>query len=113
MSIVKELNDLAVSAGNPGEDLTILAEGNAAAFDPDSNKFLVKASGVVMGSAKEEDWVWLDLEPCVENVLAETHLGIQRTGGGIRQGGTQDLLEFLLKCRLYGWIFFLTPSSSC
>lgn len=66
MSIVKDLNDLAIAAGNPAEDLTILAEGNAAAFDPNTNKFLVKASGVVMGAAKESDWVWLDLEPCMD-----------------------------------------------
>jgi rhamnose utilization protein RhaD (predicted bifunctional aldolase and dehydrogenase) len=66
MSIISELNNLAIAAGSPVEDLTILAEGNAAAFDPQSNKFLVKASGVVMGTAKESDWVWLDLEPCVE-----------------------------------------------
>lgn len=86
MSIVKELNDLAVLAGSPAEDLTILAEGNAAAFDPKTNKFLVKASGVVMGSAKEEDWVWLDLAPCVE-ILKKAD----------KKGSTQELTDALNK----------------
>ena len=75
MSIVKDLNELAVAAGSPAEDLTILAEGNAAAFDKSSGKFLVKASGVIMGSAKEEDWVWLDLQPCIEILEAASKKG--------------------------------------
>ena len=75
MSIVKDLNELAVAAGSPAEDLTILAEGNAAAFDKEAGKFLVKASGVIMGSAKEEDWVWLDLQPCIEILEAASKKG--------------------------------------
>ena len=66
MKIVEELSQLAIRAGDPQEDLTILAEGNAAVLDKPSGKFLVKASGVVMGEAKSEDWVWLELDPCVE-----------------------------------------------
>ena len=75
MSIVKDLNELAVAAGSPAEDLTILAEGNAAAFDKSTGKFLVKASGVIMGAAKEEDWVWLDLQPCIEILEAASKKG--------------------------------------
>ena len=66
MKIFEELSQLAIRAGDPQEDLTILAEGNAAVLDKPSGKFLVKASGVVMGEAKSEDWVWLELDPCVE-----------------------------------------------
>ena len=80
MSIVKDLNELAVAAGSPAEDLTILAEGNAAAFDKNTGKFLVKASGVIMGSAKEKDWVWLDLQPCIEILEAASKKGSTQIG---------------------------------
>ena len=61
-----ELTDLARRAGASEADLTILAEGNAAAFDVASDRFLVKASGVLMGSADNDDWVWLKLSSCIE-----------------------------------------------
>ncbi len=64
--LAKELTNLSRKAGEPAADLTIQAEGNAAVFDRKKNKFLVKASGVIMGNATEEDWVWLELGNCVE-----------------------------------------------
>ena len=75
MKILEELNLLANNAGKPEEDLTIMAEGNAAVFDKASGKFLVKASGVVMGEAKLEDWVWLELQPCVDILKAAAQKG--------------------------------------
>ena len=75
MKILEELNLLANNAGKPEEDLTIMAEGNAAVFDQASGKFLVKASGVVMGEAKLEDWVWLELQPCVDILKAAAQKG--------------------------------------
>lgn len=65
-NLAKDLTELSRKAGQPGADLTIQAEGNAAVFDRDNGKFLVKASGVIMGNASEEDWVWLELDSCVE-----------------------------------------------
>ena len=65
-NLARDLTELSRKAGSPLADLTIQAEGNAAVFDRSNNRFLVKASGVVMGNAKEEDWVWLELGPCVE-----------------------------------------------
>ncbi len=53
--LVSELTKLAIAAGDPSADLTIVAEGNAAVFEPSSNRFLVKASGVVMGKATIDD----------------------------------------------------------
>ena len=61
-----ELSQLAGTVGASSEDLTILAEGNAAVFDRENDRFLVKASGVVMANARDEDWVWVPLTSCVE-----------------------------------------------
>jgi rhamnose utilization protein RhaD (predicted bifunctional aldolase and dehydrogenase) len=84
--LAKELNELAHKTGDPFEDLTILAEGNVAAYNAAKRKFLVKASGVVMGKAQLEDWVWLDLDPCVEILEAAE-----------KQGSTQALTDQLNK----------------
>ena len=65
-NLARDLTELSRKAGSPLADLTIQAEGNAAVFDRSNNRFLVKASGVVKGNAKEEDGVWLELGPCVE-----------------------------------------------
>ena len=67
-----EISDLAVRAGAPDADLTILAEGNAAVLDAANDRFLVKASGVVMGAATPEDWVWVSLSKSVE-ILEDAH----------------------------------------
>lgn len=64
--LASELSQLAQNTGAPSEDLTILAEGNAAVFDRENDRFLVKASGVVMGNAQNEDWVWVPLTSCIE-----------------------------------------------
>lgn len=64
--LAEEISDLATRAGSPEADLTILAEGNAAVLDAENDRFLVKASGVVMGSATAEDWVWVSLSKSVE-----------------------------------------------
>ena len=66
MSLEHEISDLARRAGAPDADLTILAEGNAAVLDAANDRFLVKASGVVMGEASPEDWVWVSLSKSVE-----------------------------------------------
>jgi rhamnose utilization protein RhaD (predicted bifunctional aldolase and dehydrogenase) len=71
-TLAQEISDLAVRAGAPGADLTILAEGNAAVLDRDNDRFLVKASGVVMGDATAEDWVWVSLSKSVE-ILDDAH----------------------------------------
>lgn len=65
-TLAEEISDLAVRAGAPDADLTILAEGNAAVLDAANDRFLVKSSGVVMGQAKAEDWVWVSLSKSVE-----------------------------------------------
>jgi len=71
-TLAEEISDLAVRAGAPAADLTILAEGNAAVWDAANDRFLVKASGVVMGEATEEDWVWVSLSKSVE-ILEAAH----------------------------------------
>ncbi len=71
-TLAEEISDLAVRAGAPDADLTILAEGNAAVLDPAGDRFLVKASGVVMGEATAEDWVWVSLSKSVE-ILEDAH----------------------------------------
>jgi rhamnose utilization protein RhaD (predicted bifunctional aldolase and dehydrogenase) len=71
-TLAEEISDLAVRAGAPDADLTILAEGNAAVLDAAGDRFLVKASGVVMGHATAEDWVWVSLSKSVE-ILEEAH----------------------------------------
>jgi rhamnose utilization protein RhaD (predicted bifunctional aldolase and dehydrogenase) len=65
-TLAEEISDLAVRAGAPDADLTILAEGNAAVLDAENDRFLVKASGVVMGDAVAEDWVWVSLSKSIE-----------------------------------------------
>lgn len=77
--LAKELNELAHKTGDASEDLTILAEGNVAAYNVKKRKFLVKASGVVMGKATDGDWVWLDLDPCVEILEAAEKQGSTTT----------------------------------
>ena len=76
--VTKELNDFARNAGKPELDLAILAEGNAATFDRSRNRFLVKASGVFMSASKESDWVWLDLDECIEVIEAADRNGISQ-----------------------------------
>lgn len=71
-TLAEEISDLAVRAGAPEADLTILAEGNAAVLDAAYDRFLVKASGVVMGEATAEDWVWVSLSKSVE-ILEAAH----------------------------------------
>ncbi len=71
-TLAEEISDLAVRAGAPDADLTILAEGNAAVLDAAGDRFLVKASGVVMGEATAEDWVWVSLSKSVE-ILEDAH----------------------------------------
>ena len=71
-TLAEEISDLAVRAGAPEADLTILAEGNAAVLDAAHDRFLVKASGVVMGEATAEDWVWVSLSKSVE-ILEAAH----------------------------------------
>lgn len=71
-TLAEEISDLAVRAGAPETDLTILAEGNAAVLDAANDRFLVKASGVVMGEATAEDWVWVSLSKSVE-ILQAAH----------------------------------------
>lgn len=71
-TLAEEISYLAVRAGAPDADLTILAEGNAAVLDAAGDRFLVKASGVVMGHATSEDWVWVSLSKSVE-ILEEAH----------------------------------------
>lgn len=71
-TLAEEISDLAVRAGAPEADLTILAEGNAAVLDAANDRFLVKASGVVMGDATAEDWVWVSLSKSVE-ILEAAH----------------------------------------
>ena len=71
-TLTEEISDLAVRAGAPEADLTILAEGNAAVLDAANDRFLVKASGVVMGEATAEDWVWVSLSKSVE-ILEAAH----------------------------------------
>lgn len=71
-TLAEEISDLAVRAGAPEADLTILAEGNAAVLDAANDRFLVKASGVVMGEATAEDWVWVSLSKSVE-ILQAAH----------------------------------------
>ena len=71
-TLAEEISDLAVRAGAPEADLTILAEGNAAVLDAANDRFLVKASGVVMGDATAEDWVWVSLSESVE-ILEAAH----------------------------------------
>jgi rhamnose utilization protein RhaD (predicted bifunctional aldolase and dehydrogenase) len=72
MNLAAEIADLARRAGAPEADLTILAEGNAAVLDAEKDRFLVKASGVVMGDATAEDWVWVSLSKAIE-ILEEAH----------------------------------------
>jgi rhamnose utilization protein RhaD (predicted bifunctional aldolase and dehydrogenase) len=71
-TLAQEISDLAVRAGAPDADLTILAEGNAAVLDRENDRFLVKASGVVMGEATPEDWVWVSLSKSIE-ILDDAH----------------------------------------
>ncbi len=42
--LVDQLTKLAITAGDPAADLTIVAEGNIAVLEPQTNRFLVKAS---------------------------------------------------------------------
>lgn len=65
-NLVSELTELAKITGAPEADLTIVAEGNIAVLEAATNRFLVKASGVVMGAATNDDWVYLDLAKCAQ-----------------------------------------------
>ena len=76
--LVDQLTKLAITAGDPAADLTIVAEGNIAVLEPQTSRFLVKASGVVMGHAKDEDWVYLDLGKCVEVIEAANKSGVNK-----------------------------------
>ncbi|MEY2836788.1 MAG: hypothetical protein RLZ46_170 [Actinomycetota bacterium] len=88
-TLAEEISDLAVRAGAPDADLTILAEGNAAVLDAAADRFLVKASGVVMGEATAEDWVWVSLSKSVE-ILEDAY----KKG---RTPALDDALDALLK----------------
>lgn len=77
-SIIREINQLATNVGSPGADLTILAEGNAAVLDSASDRFLVKASGVVMGEARESDWVWVSYSKTLEILEEAAKTGYQQ-----------------------------------
>ncbi len=72
--LISQLTNLARVTGSPEADLTIVAEGNIAVVEPGTNRFLVKASGVVMGQATDEDWVYLDLAKCSQ-LLADASKG--------------------------------------
>ncbi|HCP71991.1 MAG TPA: hypothetical protein DIT91_00980, partial [Actinobacteria bacterium] len=72
--LISQLTNLARVTGSPEADLTIVAEGNIAVVEPGRNRFLVKASGVVMGQATDEDWVYLDLAKCSQ-LLADASKG--------------------------------------
>ncbi len=76
--LVGELTKLAIAAGDPAADLTIVAEGNAAVYEPSSNRFLVKASGVVMGKATLDDWVYLDLAKCAQVLVDANKQGVTK-----------------------------------
>ena len=76
--LVGELTKLAIAAGDPAADLTIVAEGNAAVYEPSSNRFLVKASGVVMGKATIDDWVYLDLAKCAQVLVDANKQGVTK-----------------------------------
>ena len=86
-TLAEEISDLAVRAGAPDADLTILAEGNAAVLDKANDRFLVKASGVVMGEAKAEDWVWVSLSKSVE-ILEDAH----KNGRSLRLDTALDVI---------------------
>lgn len=91
-TLAQEISDLAVRAGAPDADLTILAEGNAAVLDKANDRFLVKASGVVMGQATAEDWVWVSLSKSVE-ILEQAY----KTG---RTPALDSALDAILKSAL-------------
>ncbi len=74
--LAREISKLARAAGAPSEDLTILAEGNAAVFDRANDRFLVKASGVIMSDATDEDWVWVSASKCVELLEEAVKVGV-------------------------------------
>lgn len=76
--LLSELTNLAIAAGDPAADLTIVAEGNAAVFEPSTNRFLVKASGVMMGKATIEDWVYLDLAKCSQILVDANKQGVSK-----------------------------------
>ena len=78
--IVKNLTNLSLRVGDPAADLTILAEGNAGAVDLENDRFLVKASGVIMCKATEEDWVYLPLSKCIEILEDANKNGISQKG---------------------------------
>ena len=70
--LISQLTNLAKITGAPESDLTIVAEGNIAVVEPGKDRFLVKASGVVMGAATDDDWVYLDLAKCSQ-LLVDAH----------------------------------------
>jgi rhamnose utilization protein RhaD (predicted bifunctional aldolase and dehydrogenase) len=75
-NLVTQLTELAKVTGAPEADLTIVAEGNIAVLEPGTNRFLVKASGVVMGNATEDDWVYLDLDKCAQILIDADKKGV-------------------------------------
>ncbi len=75
-NLVTQLTQLAKITGAPEADLTIVAEGNIAVLEPGTNRFLVKASGVVMGNATEDDWVYLDLDRCAQILIDADKKGV-------------------------------------
>ena len=75
-NLVTQLTQLAKITGAPEADLTIVAEGNIAVLEPGTNRFLVKASGVVMGNATEDDWVYLNLDRCAQILIDADKKGV-------------------------------------
>jgi len=76
--LITQLTNLARVTGAPESDLTIVAEGNIAAIEPGAKRFLVKASGVVMGKATIEDWVYLDLAKCAQILVDANKQGVSK-----------------------------------
>lgn len=64
MSVVEELVLLSLRLGEPGQDLAILAEGNASALDGDT--FWVKASGFSMSSMNAAGLIQVDLKHALD-----------------------------------------------
>ena len=76
--LITQLTNLARVTGAPESDLTIVAEGNIAVVEPGAKRFLVKASGVVMGKATIEDWVYLDLAKCAQILVDANKQGVSK-----------------------------------
>jgi rhamnose utilization protein RhaD (predicted bifunctional aldolase and dehydrogenase) len=93
---LRTLVELSRTLGEPSRDLVILAEGNTS-IRTEQDRMLVKASGSVLGTAAEEDFVEVDTRAMLDLVNDEAagEDDVERVFGAIG-GGRRPSVEAML-----------------